>query len=510
MASPSITTHWRNLPRLLATRLLHSSSGMAHRLRLGTAALEMFSSEKASLEHAGNWDFLIAAWEAAPGNTELAAQLLHTPEQALRLSEPQREALRALCREEGSGSPPSGWLKAWEEADDAWRRDCLSDALRGYMAAGGLWLTPLERAGHCLARMGERQAALRLWRNVLRARPWHTQLILAMHDHLHGCDSPLEGPPGPTAALFYSWNKADDLDAALRSLEASLEDVALVACLDNGSTDATPQVLNAWRDRLGERFLPVTLPVNVGAAAARNWLASLPGVRALPFAAYVDDDALLPPHWLRHLARAVRLYPAASSWGCRVADADAPHMTQSGPLHLIPNFIPSDGPALPGQPEIHAPHLEPDNAFSPLLAKGKPFGVSDRLCAGPDFGVLSYIRPCASVTGCCHLLRTADLAEEPFSLEFSPSQYDDLERDLRMLAKGRLACYTGFCTVSHKKRTGGGALRGPAYGNALGNLYKLHGKYDAAAVTAMARTEAAVLEEDLLARMARLEVSLAL
>lgn len=504
----SLTAYWRALPRLLAGHLLHASSGMPHCMRLGTLSLDLYSNGDLSQESARSLDFLPCAWEAAPDNADLAALLSRLPEHLSSLSARQRAVLRWICRPEHSPPEP---LKAWSAADAAWREGDLAGAMRNYAAAGGLWLTPLERLGHCMARRGEREAALALWSKVLAARPWHTQLILSMHDYSRGYDAPMQGPPGPTAVLFYSWNKAEDLDAALQSLTASLDDVALVACLDNGSTDATPQVLDAWRCKIGEKFLPVTLPVNVGAAAARNWLISLPQVRALPFAAFVDDDALLPPHWLRHLARAVDLYPAASAWGCRVADAGDPHMTQSGPLHLIPNFIPEHGPPLPGRPDAPAPHLTPDNAFSPLLAKGDPFGVSDLLCAGPDFGALSYIRPCASVTGCCHLLRTAELVEHPFALQFSPSQYDDLERDLRMLAKGRSACYTGFCTVLHKKRTGGPeSLSGPAYGNALGNHYKLHGLYDAAAVTAMVHAEAAALEEDLLARMARLEANHAL
>ncbi len=373
----------------------------------------------------------------------------------------------------------------------------------------GAWLAPVERAGHCMARLGARDGALSLWRVVLAARPWHVSLILRAHDVAQGYDQPAPTPPGTTAALLYSWNKAEELDEALQALAASLDDITVVACLDNGSTDATGDVMRVWGDRMGcDRFVPVRLAVNVGAPAARNWLMQLPQVAACEYAAYLDDDAAVPADWLRHFARAVAVRPDAAAWGCRVVDWHSPALVQSVALHMVPAFEVRDvaGGAEAGTGEDGLPDAEA--VYAPTLAHGLPFTVSDLHCQTTDLGRFDHIRPCVSVTGCCHLFRTHDLlARGGFALSLSPSQYDDLEHDLRAARDGRLACYDGFFAVRHKKRTGKAArMSGAQYGNGLGNRYKLHGMYDAPAVARIHRMELEALEQDLLERMARLDV----
>ena len=48
----------------------------------------------------------------------------------------------------------------------------------------------------------------------------------------------------------------------------------------------------------------------------------------------------------------------------------------------------------------------------------------------PDWGAYGLTRPCATVTGCCHLFPTDVLAATGgFDLRFSPTQYDDLDHD---------------------------------------------------------------------------------
>lgn len=391
----------------------------------------------------------------------------------------------------------------------------------------GAWLAPMERAGHCMLRLGNRQGACTLWRTVLAARPWHVSLALRLHDIEQGHDAPLAAPAGSTAALLYCWNKADDLNTAISHVADSLDDLRLMAVLDNGSTDATGDVVRSWAGRIGpERFLAVHLPVNVGAPAARNWLMHLPQVAACEYAAYVDDDAAVPRHWLRHLARAVDVQPGAGAWGCRILDAHAPALVQSAALHLVPCFKP--GPAttahlaaqhqglsqsaLTAGPEDapwgYGEGLEDEDvAFSPLRAHATPFTVSDLHTQVTDLGRFDHIRPCLSVTGCCHMFRTADLlAGGDFSLALSPSQYDDLEHDLRAARRGQLACYTGFVAVTHAKRTGKACRMSPAqFGNGLGNRYKMHGMYSAADIAAMYALECATLEQDMERRLAFLD-----
>ncbi|MDR3043769.1 MAG: glycosyltransferase [Desulfovibrio sp.] len=398
----------------------------------------------------------------------------------------------------------------------------------------GCWLAPVEHAAHCLVRLGDAPAALPLWDAVLAARPWHVNLALRAHDVWRGVDTPEAAPAGSTAVLLYSWNKARELDTALAHLAPGLRDVARIALLDNGSTDGTDgtggtggtgDVVRAWADRFGQdRCTAVHLPVNVGAAAARNWLMHLPEVAACDFAAYLDDDAAVPADWLRRLAGAVRRQPDAAAWGGRTLDWHAPYVVQSADLHLSAHFRAPEGtppdlaafaddtPPPPGGATDGAAEgpqrdaLSPEVAFSPARAHALPFSVSDLHAQVTDMGRFDYLRPCISVTGCCHLFRTAELLEGGgFSLSLSPSQYDDLEHDLRRARAGRLACYTGFLPVRHMKRSGKAVRMGAAqFGNGLGNRYKLSGMFDAAEVLTMRRREFEALERDLLRKLAAL------
>ncbi|MGJ3522660.1 glycosyltransferase family 2 protein [Nitratidesulfovibrio sp. D1] len=403
----------------------------------------------------------------------------------------------------------------------------------GATPGSGCWLAPVEHAGHCLARLGDAPAALPLWDAVLAARPWHVNLALRAHDAWRGVDAPEAAPAGSTAVLLYSWNKAAELDTALAHLAPGLPDVARIVLLDNGSTDgtggtggtgSTGDVVRAWADRFGaDRCTAVHLPVNVGAAAARNWLMRLPEVAACDFAAYLDDDAAVPPDWLRRLAGAVRRQPDASAWGGRTLDWHAPYMVQSADLHLTAHFRAPEGtppdlaafaddtPPPAGNPAGAAggPQrdvLSPEVAFAASRAHALPFSVSDLHAQVTDMGRFDYLRPCISVTGCCHLFRTAELlAAGGFSLSLSPSQYDDLEHDLRRARDGRMACYTGFLPVRHMKRSGKAVRMGAAqFGNGLGNRYKLSGMFDAAEILAMRRREFEALERDLLRKLAAL------
>ena len=157
--------------------------------------------------------------------------------------------------------------------------------------------------------------------------------------------------------------------------------------LDNGSSDDTPLRLQAFCDRLGpERFSVVELPVNVGAAAARNWLMALPEAAASEHIVYMDDDVRLPLDWLGRLGACAEDYPEAGAWGCRVVDEGNPAVLQSVDTALT-------------DPD---PSPEEDS---------RRFKISDLHHQNLDFGQFSYTRPCASVTGCCHMFRYSRLEE---------------------------------------------------------------------------------------------------
>lgn len=328
------------------------------------------------------------------------------------------------------------------------------------------------RAGLALLSAGEDAAALPLLRDCLRVAPWQAGLAQVAADAESGLRHQLAPVPGPALVLLYSWNKAGDLDATLASLAASDLSCAgggqaRIMALNNGSTDGTSQVLDAWAARLGEAFLRVDLPVNIGAPAARNWLAATPEARAAETLVYLDDDVILPPDWLQRLGAALQAHPDAGVVGCKVADHQAPHLLQNVAGHLV---IPPDAAS-------DSTVERPDLNFHSLTPN--PFRLADAHLQGPDWGLFDFVSPCASVTGCCHLFRREAFdAVGGFSLALAPSQYDDFERDLRMLAKGRAAVCQGHLRVRHRKRSGLAAQgsqgqAGDASSNAQGNRYKM-------------------------------------
>lgn len=300
---------------------------------------------------------------------------------------------------------------------------------------------------------------------ALRLAPWQAGLTLAAADALTGARRAVVPPPGPALIMLYTWNKAADLDVTLASLFAS--DLTLsgggrarVMVLNNGGTDDTRQVLDRWT--LREGILRVDLPVNIGAPAARNWLAATPEARAARTLVYLDDDVDLPGDWLGRLGAALAAMPEAGVAGCKVADHQAPRLLQNVAGRLA---IPRD-----------APDDRPDLDFRSLAPN--PFRLLDAHLQGPDWGLFDFIGPADSVTGCCHMFPREAL-DEPFdrgggfSLALSPSQYDDFERDLRMLSGGKSAVYQGFLRVRHRKRSGLAAQGGAAQASANGNRYKM-------------------------------------
>jgi len=393
-----------------------------------------------------------------------------------------REAEDVLA---GLGGPYAaiGRLVAGELALLSGRLPRAEDLLRQSLAA---MPTPAARArlAEVLVRQGGRGAALREYAAVRQARPFDVLALSRLHDLASGLAGRVAALPGSLAVLLYSYRNAALLDRTLAALAATDWGQAPIAggprlfVLDNGSPDGTASVLAGWKDRLGARLEMVSLPVNVGAPAARNWLAALPGVRERDFAAYLDDDAVAPADWIGRLGAAVAAYPDAGVWGCRVVGIDAPHHVQSGDAHLLPT---------PRQ----------DGEYARAFDLARPW------LAGPNWGQFAVCRPCASVTGCCHLFRTDVLtAVGGFDIRFSPSQYDDLDHDLRLLASGRTPVFQGHLAVVHAKVTGAaGNPGGAAYGSGFANQFKLHNKYDDAAIASAARTAFAALAADAAAKV---------
>lgn len=543
---------WTALPSELSHLLLKGGVGKAHLLHIADTALRLAQHPAPRAEWYG-WlgaDALLAAWEQDMLDAQTAGQLvsLHAVRPFLRpdvlavaeqvrtsaerpenlsyltrlLQRREKEKIFHFLEQQREKEPDSlfwttqallvGFYEAdyerladWLNGDRALPTACRErvagdvafacgryiDAAECYAKAEQLLpvVTHTLRHAEAAYRAGDRTLAEVLWRVGCAKRPWCLNAALRLHDVLNGADRACVLPEGPGAALLYTWNKAAYLDTALACIAASDMGNAKVVVLDNGSTDTTPQVLSAWRERMGQdRMEIITLPLNVGAPAARNWLMQAKTLADCRWLAYLDDDAMLPPDWLGRFGAAMHMYPDALAWGCKVVDHDNPMVLQSVDLHLTPG-----GETTPA----------PDGWGSYT----RRFRVSDLHHQDLDFGWFDYMRPCASVTGCTHVfLRERLMRHGGFDLRFSPSQYDDLEHDLRGVVHGTLPVYTGHLRVTHMKRTGKASHTERAeFGNSYANMLKLQMKYTAQEFDAMRRNDEEAARADILNKLAQLD-----
>ena len=394
----------------------------------------------------------VAAWLAAtesgePGNLFFPQQRLQ-----LALSRGNWDAALGFLDDPRLAGLPA--LRARLAGDVHFLRDDFASAEKDYLAALAAFpfLQARFRLVEVYRRQGRADEGLALLAGFAAEHPWHVQARLRLAALASGLDRASSPPPGRTVAGVYTWNKARDLAACLAALAGSDPGPDTVLVLDNGSTDETPAVIASAAGRFpAGTFRAFRLPVNIGAPAARNWLLAEPEARAADFVAFLDDDALLPPDWLGRLGAAAAARPEAGVWGAKIVEAAAPWRLQCADLHLVP--------AAPGG--------------------DLPFDLPAPFLQELDFGQYDYLRPCASVTGCCHLFRRAVLdAAGGFDIRFSPSQYDDLDHDLRLCLAGRLPVYTGMLSVGHVKSTGLTSVApGGNYSSGRGNRLKLAWKY---------------------------------
>jgi GT2 family glycosyltransferase len=330
-----------------------------------------------------------------------------------------------------------------------------------------------------------RERLARLW----RAMPWHPQLTLK----LHTLGRPAPATPSDfsgVAVLLYSWNKAELLERTLEDLLRSDLRRACVRFLDNGSTDAMPEVAARMAPRFGldergePRFRAVRLPVNVGAPAARNWLLSLPEVRARRWAAFLDDDVELPGHWLEALVSSAEERERAGEpvdvVGCRITSATPPRTVQSADYHLLP----------------------PNDSVKTFVNYPEKIMVNENCANDFDLGLFSYDRPATSVSGCCHLLSIAGVERAgAFDIRFSPTQFDDLERDLRLGVAGLRVHYAGSLAIRHMQHSSLARAQSlTSIGHVFGNKIKLEGKYSLEEIRGLQQAMHRRLEADLRAR----------
>ncbi|MDR1488916.1 MAG: glycosyltransferase family 2 protein, partial [Desulfovibrio sp.] len=330
------------------------------------------------------------------------------------------------------GMPP--YLRLVLQGDLLLAGDRRQEAFEKYDEAAVRFESPglMIKKAEALYGAGNRSGAVELWQKAFAARPWDFTLALRLSDVLRERDLPGDLPAGSGVVLLYSWNNAADLDITLGSLAATTPPQVPILLLDNGSTDDTAAVCKRWEAELGGRLSLVPLPINIGAPAARNWLISTPEVCGADWVVFLDDDAVVPPLWLNYFGKARQCFPKAGIFGCRVNYMAAPQIIQSADLH-------EERP------------LEPQAENMPEAA----FQITDFHGQIPDRGELGYMRPCLHVTGCCHLITRENLdSVGGFNLMFSPSQFDDYERDLRSGIGGSLPVYNGHLRVMHRQRSG--------------------------------------------------------
>ena len=317
---------------------------------------------------------------------------------------------------------------------------------------------------------------------IFAALPWHTHLGLKLHALCFPLPVAAPAAAADAAILIYSWNKAALVRQTLASLARTDIHGARIWALDNGSSDGTGEAMEECRALFAPGVLQVVrLPVNIGAPAARNWLLSLPEVRARAWAVFLDDDVILPQRWLLRLLGAGQADCLAGgrsgAVGCRIVSASLPTCLQSADYQL---FRPGAGPrTFEDRPDL--------------------VNVFDNCAGGLDIGLFGYARPAAHVSGCCHALRMSVLAElGGFDIAFSPTQFDDLERDLRSAVAGRGAVYCGDVAVAHVQHSSLAKAKGPAaIGQVMGNKLKLEGKFAQADLMAVSEAGLAALWADM-------------
>lgn len=528
---------WGFLDTASRYRLLVSGHGKPHLMETADRIINSAESsrKKSTLIDLGV-DMLLAAWESSPLDGQLASNLLAINRQLSFLPQPLLEAMsliatrstipenlghlqRLLAKDDKeklleylsiqTEREPENlfWLShlldlalflgRHEVASAALARDwptsmnmvlnkyagdiafCSADyeqaeAVYSDTSDGALILGEnLLRLAESNDRMGRSDEALILWRDRMTARPWQVNTWFKVYDRLLGGEgSNLLN--GQVAVCLHTFNRADDFDATMKSLAGSpLENVHIFA-LDNGSLDHTSEVMTCWKEKLGERFTRIDLPVNVGAPAARNWLKKMNELKLYDYVAYLDN-AVVPADWQAHFSAAVESYPDAGVWGCKAVYSDQQKVIQHADLHLC----------------------ETPPEFEDAL-RGFELAYLDSYNQDLDYGQFDYCRPCVSVTGCFHLFRQETLSQSgDFDLRYSPTQYDDLDHDLMLAVAGKTAVYQGQLKVQHKRKSGSAAARSrAARGGVAGNVLKLESKYEAREISEIIACDIERLEND--------------
>lgn len=340
------------------------------------------------------------------------------------------------------------------------------------------------KLAHALNKSGKIEEAHSILEERMKSRPWQINTCLCAYEMIFNEKLNNKKMDGFVSLCLYTYNKASDLAYTFEALALSALENVNVFVLNNGCTDETSSVLSSWKDRLGDKLKILDMPINIGAPAARNWLKRQSGVLQSDYVAYLDDDAVIPQDWQISISNAVKAYPDAAVWGCRVVENGREEIIQHADIHL----------------------REPDKKLNSPL-RGFNFSYFDSFNQNMDYGQYKYCRPCTSVTGCFHVFRREVLeASDDFDLRYSPSQYDDLDHDLSLAVAGLgPAVYQGALKVHHKRLTGTSLKHDRASrGAAAGNVMKLEAKYSYSQVRSIIKKDMRRLEADYMDKASKL------
>ncbi len=114
--------------------------------------------------------------------------------------------------------------------------------------------------------------------------------------------------------LLAVYNGAAYLEAAIASVEAQSHKNWTLIVRDDGSSDATPEILQAWQQRLGERMTILPNPERRNLGMNGNYTALLAASTA-PYVTHLSHDDLYHPDRLALTLRAMRDREALCSPG---------------------------------------------------------------------------------------------------------------------------------------------------------------------------------------------------
>lgn len=310
----------------------------------------------------------------------------------------------------------------------------------------------LNHAAEIFTRTGELQKGIHCYRTSLQLDPLQIPVKYRLEELEQPFQPDMNTLDSHVAIFLYSFNKSELLQQTLRSLAASKRGNAKIVILLNNCTDDSLAAVTALNQNIFEGSLEIiSLPVNIGAPAARNWLLSTEHGQKAEYVAFLDDDVEVPHDWLVKLLTVLRIHPGAGVVGAKILAPGTPKRFQ----YLYRNIS---------------------------VAREDLIRISlDTPNFNYDCGVYDFIRPTANVMGCCHVFTRAALDAVPwFDIRFSPTQMDDISHDFDLCLKDFTVMYCGLVECVHHQNSGIGrhtALDLIKFGNVLGNDVKFFYRY---------------------------------